>query len=331
MPPLSVKTPSAAPADKPLEEAAAWYVRLCAALPQAAERAAWQRWHDSAPEHRAAWSRVERLQGLLQQAPVQSRRALDAAAAGKRRRVLACAGVLLSCGLAWLLTRAPAEAPVEWIATAPGERRQLELADGSRVLLGSATTLGVAFDARQRRLILREGELQVQTGHRPAADGKPQPPLQLVARDGVLRPLGTRFSLHQDAQGSTLVVQEHAVELGPAPAAGTGAGRPLRIEAGQKLRFSADSLGQAMPATAADEAWSRGVLMVLEMPLARFAAELARQSGQPVECEERIAGLRVSGSYLVDQPGRSLQSVAALHGLRLQPRAEGGWRLAGKP
>ncbi|PLK47014.1 FecR domain-containing protein [Uliginosibacterium sp. TH139] len=322
MPPVSVKAEQSGGVAVHLEAAAAWYVRLCSGEASATDHAAWQRWHDSSPECREAWSRVERLQGLLTQAPAQTRRALDAAASGKRQRLAACAGLMLACGLAFLLMRASPEAPVEWVATAQGERRVVKLSDGSRLLLGSATTVGISFDARRRELRLKDGELQVQSGHDPAAGTSPRP-LLVVARDGQVRPLGTRFTLQQDESGTTLAVQEHAVELTQPQREAS----PLRIAAGQAVRFSASAVGVPVASSAADDAWTRGLLVVLDMPLARFTTALAHQSGKAIECDARIAGLRVSGSYLVDQPAHSLESVAALHGLRVETTAAGALRL----
>ncbi|MEN3112033.1 FecR domain-containing protein [Uliginosibacterium paludis] len=320
--PVSSARGSQPDADAHLEAAAAWYVRLCAEDAHAGDRAEWQRWHDSSPEHRSAWSRVERMQGLLRQAPAQSRHALGAVASRKSRRVALWAGLAFLCGLSFLWMQAATEAKVEWLATAPGERRELQLADGTRLLLGSASRVGVSFDAAQRRLILQTGSLQVVSGHDPAHAAAPRP-LQVLARDGVVRPLGTRFTLQQDATGTTLAVQEHAVELSQPQ----GALPPLRLVAGQRVRFSAEARGTPAAAQAGDEAWTRGQLVVLDMPLARFASELAAQSGRPIRCDERIASLRISGSYLVDQPERSLQSIAALHGLRVETGADQALRL----
>lgn len=311
------------PENRHLEEAAGWYVRLCSGEASAVDHAEWQLWHDSSPECRAAWCRVERLQGLLSQAPAQARRSLSAAGLGRRRRLAACAGVFLVCGLAFMLSRPfEPEVQTEWISSAEGERRSLTLPDGTRLLLGSASTVGVTYSKERRQLRLQEGDIQVQTGH-DVASGQPIRPLVVLARDGSVTPLGTRFTLQQNEAGTTLAVQEHAVEL----RLSADPGAPLRLEAGQRVHFSAGGAGPLMTASGADDAWTRGQLVVLDMPLDRFAAELAHQSGKAVECDPRIAALRVSGSYLVDAPGRSLASLAALLPLRVENTAEGGFRL----
>lgn len=326
MPPSSVSGASATSGlDARLEEAAAWYVRLCSGEAGHHDHAAWQRWHDSSPECRHAWSRVERMQGLLRQAPPQSRRTLGSAALRKTRRLAMAAGLFLVCGLSFLWLRAAPEAAVEWMATAPGERREALLPDGSRLVLGSASRVGVSFDADRRRILLREGSLQLTTGHDSARAGGPRP-LLVQARDGLVRPLGTQFTLAQDATGSTLAVQAHAVEVTPQQ----GGFSPLRVEAGQRLRFSADTLGTPVAAQGSEDAWVRGQLVVLDMPLASFVSELAHQSGRQILCDARIAGLRVSGSYLVDQPRRSLEGIAALHGLRVETGADGALMLVPK-
>lgn len=299
-----------------LEAAANWHVRLSAQTPSEAERHAWQSWYDQAAEHRAAWQRVERLKDLLAQAPPQATPALGTAQGAWRRRVLASVGLLamaaaLHQALPWLT-----ETPTDWQATAPGERREVRLPDGGRLLLGPATRVGIAYGRGQRDIRLEQGSLQLQTGH----DDQGRP-LHVWARDGLVKPLGTRFTLVQDEQDSLVAVQEHAVEVRTAEA-----GQPLRVEAGQRLRFSRAGADRPAPAGFADEAWTRGVLVAMDQPLAEFLRAWERQTGQVVAADPALAGRRVSGSFRVDDAQRSLATLAEQQGLKLEPQGQ-GWRL----
>lgn len=308
-----MSTPSGNPARRPLEEAAEWYVRLGDSAAGAAEQEAWRRWYEGSAESRAAWQRVEKLQGLLRTAPAQTRRTLGNA--GKRRRqLLACAGALLVCALGYLAMPVP-QANVEWYATRAGEQREIHLADGTQVLLGPASRLGVAFDERHRELRLENGDIRVETGHQ-AVPGLADQPLRVLARDGEVTPLGTRFTLHQEAAVALLAVQAHAVELRLQRT-------QVKLVAGQKIRFDATGAGPVEPAGPAEDAWTRGQMVVLDMPLAQFAAELARQSGRRIDCAATVAALPVSGSFLVADPERSLAGLAALLPIRVRTDAEG--------
>lgn len=298
-----------------LAQAADWYLRLHLEEGSAADHQSWQQWLASSPLHASAWQRVERMQSLMARAPSHARRTLQSSKGAGRRRLATLAGALLVSGLAWQgVARWQRPRDPLWLATGPGERRSWTLPDGTRVLLGALSRVGVDFSGRHRELQLQQGFLQVSTGHDPAyADH----PLRVLARDGVVRPLGTQFTLVQQQDQTALAVQEDEVEL-------LVPGRaPLRLAAGQRVQFSAQGLGAVEAASAADSAWARGQLVVMHMRLADFVQALSRHSGRTIACDAAVAELRVSGSYLVDDPERSLRSVAAVLPVRVAPTASG--------
>lgn len=309
---------SATPGPDHLSAAADWYLRLSEGVASAADRRAWQAWHDQAAEHRAAWQRVERLKALLAQAPAQATQTLARAPRGGRRRLLAGAGLLGLGLLCWRLLP-PWEVPVQWEQSAAGQRREVTLPDGGLLLLAPDSRVGVAYGPRERKLVLDRGALQLHSGHDPKGR-----PLRVVSRDGEVRPLGTRFTLEQQAQGSLLAVQEAAVEVQPAQRSAV-----WRVEAGQRLRFDASGAGPLQAASAADDAWTRGQVVALEQPLGVFLQALQRQSGQAIGCDPALAGVPVSGVFLAAEPQRSLATLAQQHGWRLQRRGA-GWHLAGR-
>jgi transmembrane sensor len=76
--------------------------------------------------------------------------------------------------------------------TASGQRRSFTLDDGSRLGLNSHSAVDLLFDADQRLLVLRRGELLIQV----AAD--PQRPLRVRTAQGQVQALGTRFLVSQE-------------------------------------------------------------------------------------------------------------------------------------
>jgi transmembrane sensor len=302
---------------RPLEEAAGWFVRLRAEDVSEQDQQAWQHWLASSELNRQAWLRVERMQAVMQRAPAQARRALASAGVQRRRRVLACAGLLLTAGAVWQgLGRLAAPPPVQWLSTLPGQRRAWQLPDGTRLMLGAASRVGIDFRADRRDLLLQEGFLQVSSGHQPAYAERP---LRVLARDGVIEPLGTRFTLVQGAQHSELAVQEAVVALHQ-PLPGLA---PIRLAAGQRVRFFASGAGHIESAGPGDDAWTRGLLVVLEQPLVEFVTALARQSGVSIACDPALPALRVSGTYLVDDVARSLQSLTGVLPVQVSKTPQG--------
>ena len=318
---------SASPADVdelPLEAAAQWFVSLAEDGGAEALRR-WQLWHDAAPAHRQAWEKVERLQSLLAGAPLQAAHILRTPVRESRkskperksrRQLLACIGVAFTSGMGWaLLPAAPERAPIRWLASARGERRLVALPDGGRAWLGSNTRVGLDYDAQRRDIYLAQGVLQLTTG----SDARKRP-LRIVSRDGVVRPLGTRLTISQFAAHSVLTVQQHAAQV-QVPGAAL-----VTVQAGQRVRYAGTGCGRVQPSTVADDAWTRGLLMALDTPLPEFAAQFALYSGQAVEVVPALASRRVSGTYQIDAPERSLQTLAEVLAIRAE-RSAAGWRL----
>ena len=318
---------SASPADVdelPLEAAAQWFVSLAEDDGVEALRR-WQLWHDAAPAHRQAWEKVERLQSLLAGAPLQAAHILRTPVRESRkskperksrRQLLACIGVAFTSGMGWaLLPAAPERAAIRWLASARGERRLVTLPDGGRAWLGSNTRVGLDYDAQRRDIYLAQGVLQLTTG----SDARKRP-LRIVSRDGVVRPLGTRLTISQFAAHSVLTVQQHAAQV-QVPGAAL-----LTVQAGQRVRYAGTGCGRVQPSTVADDAWTRGLLMALDTPLPEFAAQFALYSGQAVEVVPALASRRVSGTYQIDAPERSLQTLAEVLAIRAE-RSAAGWRL----
>ncbi len=308
--------------DLHLEAAAEWFVSL-AEEGGADTLRRWQLWHDAAPAHQQAWAKVERLQSLLAGAPLQAAHVLRVPVREaqkperrSRRQLMACIGVAFTAGMGWaLLPAAPERAPIRWLASARGERRLVTLPDGARAWLGSNTRVGLAYDGQRRDIYLAQGVLQLTTG----SDAR-QRPLRIVSRDGVVRPLGTRLTISQFAAHTVLTVQQHAAQV---QASG---GTMATVRAGQRVRFASTGCGRVQQATVADDAWTRGLLMALDMPLPEFAAQFALYSGQVVEVAPALASRRVSGTYQIDAPERSLATLAEVLDLRAE-RSASGWRL----
>jgi transmembrane sensor len=102
-----------------------------------------------------------------------ARQALEASAkgaggSGSRRRALGVLGVVaLGTASALLFARLAPWRQQATYASQPGERRKLLLADGSRLQLNARTAVDVVYTPLQRLLVLREGEIFIDTG----ADG----------------------------------------------------------------------------------------------------------------------------------------------------------------
>lgn len=304
-----------------LEEAAEWLMRLSENDLSDSERAEWERWKVSSPEHARAWSRAQRLQGKLGGLPSSlAMSALDRpnperrAALGKLALLLAAMPVGWG---SWKLMESQ-----QWTAdyrTAVGQRRELTLADGSRITLNTDTAIDVHFDAERRLIHLREGEVLVQTA--PDTSRTPRPFL-VSTRQGRMQALGTRFTVRELPSRTHLAVLEGAVKVILAANSQTA---PLIVNAGQRTDFSAQTFGAVALANHYAGAWAQGMLMADKMRLGDFVTELTRYRRGFVRCDPAIAELRISGAFPISDTQRSLSMLVQTYPVRANAHLNGYW------
>ncbi len=290
-----------------LKEAADWVMDLRYGGPAERDAEAFERWRQQSPAHGEAWARAEAVMGSFAQLPAgigkNALGSLQQQQRTRRRRSLQLLGALLVAAPAgWLAWR---QAPwQEWsadVATATGERRTLQLADGTQLVLNTATAVDIAFTATERRVHLRAGEILVTTGH---ADPSPtHRPFTVQTAQGSVQALGTRFSVRQldGAQGTSRVaVFEQAVQVH------TDSGATRTLRAGEQADFTATAVQAAVPVDASAALWEQGMLLARGMRLADVLAEMARHRSGVLRCHPAVADLQVSGAIALGDTDMAL-------------------------
>lgn len=301
-----------------LEQAAQWYVQLHDQQAGEQERERWQAWLAQSGEHQQAWRYVERvgqrfaaLQNDQSHAASQVLRNTARAPLNRRQTLkglfILASGSLLGWG-AWRQTSLP-DTLGRWTAdlsTGTGETRETLLSDGSRIWLNALSALNVRFDAGQRLLLLRCGEVLIDTAKDPGRA------FLVQTAQGRMRALGTRFSVRQEEHRTLLNVYAGAVEVR------TLSGQVHIVEAGQQLAFTEDQASAATPATAAREAWRRGVLLADNLPLGQLLEQLSRYRPGHLGCDPAVAGLPVMGSFPLNDTDQALRLLEAALPIRVQ-------------
>lgn len=299
-----------------LDGAVQWFLRLTSGAASDADRQAWQAWRRADPEHERAWQRTEALTRRFEALPKGVLPTLGQPRSAGRRRALGKLVLLASVGgVGWRVYRD--DAWRGWAAqyrTAVGARREVVLADHSRVVLNTASAMDVLFDARQRSIALHVGEILVETASDPERIARP-----FIVRtgEGSVTALGTRFVVRRDDGVSTVQVLQGAVRVAPRSAA---ADSVRQVPAGMSLRFG-DGIGASLEPLSGDPAaWQRGMLQVDSMPLREFLAELQRYRSGWIDCAPEVAHLLISGAFPLDDVDRVLATVADTLPLHLRYR-----------
>lgn len=271
-----------------LAQAVDWYVRLHDTDPTDATRAEWQAWLNADPLNAQAWKRIEQLQQRFGQAPSRVAAVTIEQARLQRRAAVKMLAAVLGMGVVGWRGYEGSPWSVDY-STRVGQRSNVTLLDGSLLILDTDSRVDVQFDAHQRLIVLRQGAICVQTGKDPR-------PLHVQTAEGSVRALGTRFSVRQGEGITRVSVEAHAVEVRPRLASE----QAQRAEAGQEVSFSASRTGQVSSAAERASAWTYGILVVIDWRLEDLLVELSRYRIGYLNCAPEVAGLRLSGTFLLD-------------------------------
>ena len=171
------------------------------------------------------------------------------------------------------MPKAASPAPLMRVATTPpGQRASFRLPDGTKVILGVASTLRhpVTF-APGRREVEVEGEAYFEVAHEAGRA------FVVRAGDIIAEDLGTEFIVrsYPEERGARVVVREGKVALHRASSPGAAGGRV--VQAGQLGRLAGDGTPVVETAdTSAYFAWTDGRLVLDGVPLRDALPQLSR-------------------------------------------------------
>lgn len=285
------------------EQAVQWLLELQQGPLDPRQQQAWQRWLHADGEHRRAWDHIQKvnqqfsgLPGSLVQATV------GAPHSPGRRRALKALLLLGMAGATTLALRQQHWLPplVADYRSPLGQRRQLQLDDGSRIHLNTTSAVDVRFDAGQRLIHLLEGEIMLTA----VADARP---LLISTDQGLITAGRGQVNVRQKPGSTQVQALQGAVTL---QAAGLH-GEPQRLADGQQLEFERQRFNPPRPLDANSGAWVDGMLIAAHMRLGDFLAEVGRYRRGQLDCDARAANLLLSGSFPLGDTEKILDSLEA--------------------
>lgn len=286
--------------------AAQWLALLESGAADEQDRANLQRWRDANMTHEQAWQKAQALRQRFADLPsALALSSLDRPDPGRRVLLKRALGAVALVPAAWLISR---QLPLDvWRAdlhTATGERRKVQLAEGSSLQLNTASAVDVDVQARRVRLI--EGELSLKVPGSVA--------LTIQTRFGSVIVSQSEVCVRQEARGCRVSVFNGSVQLQPLQ------GPPLALRAGQQVSLGEAGAGVIAPFDTLAPGWREGVLMANNQPLGDFLRELGLYRPGILRWDPELEALRVTGSFLLDDTDRVLALLAASLPLEVHAR-----------
>lgn len=305
------------PQKRRVDQASDWLAKLDRGLSEVEEQQI-EVWLGEHPENRrvllrlaALWDRMDSLSRLVDLFPAAQRRPRRT-----WRYPAIAASIVLVIVAGWLIVQrspdllTPADRALISVAssyeTAIGERSTVRLPDRSLLTLNTNSLVKVNYDATQRVLVLRRGEMSIEVAH------DARRPLSVIAGRKVVRAVGTAFNVQMidEAQVELIVTEGTVMVVDHIEKQGSGGGiQPVRIGGdtprtvtkGERVLLGVDreTISKVSDsALSAELSWRQGNLIFRGETLAVAIAEVSRYT--PVQFEiadERLKELRIGGLF----------------------------------
>ncbi|BCA56625.1 Protein FecR, ferric citrate sensor [Nitrospira sp. KM1] len=311
------RTPDSDRYEKLVGEASDWFARLRAEDATEDDRCAFIRWKSQSPAHhdayesvRLLWDSMAQPAGAWPEIDLQSLERDRVNDLSPRRSRSAMAGVFRTVGMATMVA-AVAVAAALWgpdvlqrwqsdYSTSAGEHREVQLSDGSTVLLNTASALALGTWDHERVVKILKGEAAFSV----AADSTK--PFIVKAGAGEVRVVGTKFSIRTWPGRTTVTVTEGVVTVGTDAESDT-----VQVRAGEEVSYGGQGMGAIVKADPMRSlAWQRGQLVFTMEPLSAVIEELNRyHSGAIMVVNPSLKTRMVSGVFATDDPVRVISAV----------------------
>lgn len=293
------------------EDAAAWVVRLEAGDLGEAEATTFDAWLSAAPANAAAFDAALAVSHAYAAAADEVALALSqrrtAPVRPTNRRAMVGFGVMAAAAALAVVIAPEISGPqTETYATAKGERRTVELADGSVVDLNGGARMSVSIGRDGRRVTLDEGQAVFDVAH------DARRPFTVAAGDRTIRVVGTQFDVRRLGGKVSVTVARGAVEVRPADGA---AGKAYRLHPGQRLDHVEGAATTRVAAAEPTEVlgWRSGRLVYRQQPLSDVITDLNQQFVTPIRLDDaELAATPISGVLVLDDQDAVIRRLALL-------------------
>lgn len=230
-------------------------------------------------------------------------------------KVAAAAVIIIGGTMLWQsLRRSEFNANGRTFATSVGERRQVVLRDGTKVLLGPTSRLVVAkSEGDDQRLVTLDGIAYFSVVHDPSN------PFTVKAGAISIQDVGTAFAVESDdSAGTRVAVDSGSVAIG---AADQKHSRGAVLNARDRAIVDAQGVVSVERSAVSEDdlAWIQGRLVFRDAPLTLVGAELYRWYGVRLRvADSSLANLHLTASFSGEPVDRVLNVIALSLGARVE-------------
>lgn len=334
-------------------QAAEWLAKLDAESPSAEQLSDFKQWVNASESHRKAFEALIEFWddlNILTQAilPRELAASIQPAQTVFRRTAAAFAVSLLAIAAVLFAITLSGPQPTLY-TTGIGEQKTIELADHSTVQLNTNSRLQVDYSGQRRHLHLLQGEAHFSVAHNPDR------PFEVFAGNGLVRAIGTAFSVHIRKIDIEVIVTEGTVEIArpepdnaaqtaapqivtnvtivtdtpvtDTPATNDSAAQNLstgvKVSAGNKVMFNKDLLDEVklVVASQIEEqlSWRQGMLLFKGEPLQNVVDEVSRYTQLKIIIPERSTReLTVGGLFKVGDTASLFEALRDGFGIHAQ-------------
>jgi transmembrane sensor len=303
-------------------EAAEWLVRLDSGTLSGEEMASYQEWLGRSPLHRDSfqrlavlWQDLEAVKVYSEPLPGNAPTVTFRLSSWRWRQLVAAAAVLLVLLTGSVVYRNWPEPPAPVVAyeTAVGGQQTVVLADGSTMLLNTASRVEVVYSRSERAVRLVRGEAFFDVAHDQSR------PFTVISGGRQVRDLGTAFVVRQAGKSLEVTVTKGAVEL--AVAADTTQ-RLAMLSAGQSAAFDHTlAYVKRLSASELDRqlSWRGGVLVYSGEPLGDVVSDISRYTNVKISLSSpTLASLPVGGYFEIGKIRTIFEALESNFGIRAE-------------
>lgn len=311
------------------EQAAAWVSRLLSGKVSAAEKRANASWRAEDPAQDTAQAELEAMLVELDQVGErvladQMVQELNAAVEDKRRSRRMFAGVTsiaatFVAAVALSVSMWSPAPDAQFYETGVGERRTVQLEDGSTVQLNTDSRLRAEFADGVRQVSLERGEAFFDVAHNK------ERPFVVNAGKTDVTVLGTKFNVRLGASSNLVSVLSGLVAVSQHTRDGQ-AEELARLTQGQQIEHMPSANDAVV--TDFDEAsvfaWRTGKALYEKTPLFEVVADLNRYFKVPLEiADDEIANLPVTGTFNLNDQNVVVDALESAFSLMAIKRIDG--------